>query len=73
LSLQGDAVRALHLAGAAATLRETLGAPLSPAEQGQLDAVLQPSRAALGDASAKAAWAAGCALTLEQAVAIVVH
>ncbi|MFN8489929.1 MAG: tetratricopeptide repeat protein [Caldilineaceae bacterium] len=70
LSLQGDAVRALHLAGAAATLRETLGAPLSSAEQSQLDSALQPSRTTLGEAAAQNAWATGQALTLDQAIAL---
>jgi hypothetical protein len=73
LSLQGEAVRALQLAGAAVTLRETLGAPLSAAEQSQLDSTLQPSRTTLGAAEAEATWMFGRKLTLEQAIAIVMN
>jgi len=67
LSLQGEGVRALHLAGAATAIRETLGTPLSPADQSQLDQALEPARLALG-ASAASAWEAGYTLSLEQAI-----
>ena len=66
---QGAAGRALHLAGAAATLREAIGAPLTPSEVEQLDEGLAPARAALGD-RAEAAWSAGQALSLEAAVSL---
>lgn len=69
LSLQGGGVRALHLAGAAATLREMLKTPLSATEQSQLDQTLEPARQQVGDADATAAWQAGRALSLEQAMA----
>jgi adenylate cyclase len=68
LALQGDAARALHMVGAAATLREALGTPLSPAEQGQLESALEPARQSLGPAAAASAWATGQGLRLEQAI-----
>ncbi len=40
---QGDARAALRLAGAAAALRETIGAVLTPADQATLDQSLEPS------------------------------
>ncbi|HEX5691180.1 MAG TPA: tetratricopeptide repeat protein, partial [Roseiflexaceae bacterium] len=61
--------RALRLAGAAAALRASIGAPLAPAEQLQLDRQLQPPRQALGEATADIEWQAGYGLTLEQAIA----
>jgi adenylate cyclase len=72
LALQGDAARALHLAGAAAALRETLGTPLSPAEKSQLDNALEPAHQALG-AAAPSVWEVGRALTLEQAIDEALH
>ncbi len=68
LSLQGNATQALHLAGAAATLRETLRTPLSATEQSQLDQALAPARQALDPSAAAAAWEIGRGLTLEVAI-----
>lgn len=64
-ALQNDATRALHLVSAAATLRETMGTPLSPGEKNELDSVLEPARQALGDAAAST-WEEGRMMTLEQ-------
>jgi predicted ATPase len=66
---QGRMERALRLLGAAETLRDTTGASLGPAELDSAERGLQrvPTRAA--DEASKAAWAAGRAMTLEQAVA----
>ncbi|CAN5874969.1 adenylate/guanylate cyclase domain-containing protein [soil metagenome] len=71
LALQGNAAHALQLVGAAVTLRETLGTPLSPAEHNQLENALEPARQTLGIAAATVAWEAGRALTLEEAIATV--
>ena len=65
----GEPHRAVHLYAAAATLRATLGAPLAPADQAVLTREVASVRAALGPAAFAAAWAAGEALPLEQAVA----
>ena len=44
---QLEAERSLRLAGAAAALRQNIGAPLTPAEQAKLEASLHPARQAL--------------------------
>ncbi len=61
-------VRALQLAGFAAALRESIGAPLPPAEQARIDRMLAPARRALEGAPAIAAWESGRSLKLEQVV-----
>jgi adenylate cyclase len=61
--------RALRLAGFAAALREAIGAPLPPAEQARVDRMIAPARDTLQQAAA-AAWEAGRALELEQAIAL---
>ena len=60
-----------RLAGAAEALRETIGSPLAPAEREDLDRSVAKARAALADEVAAAAFGAGRALTLEQAVNLV--
>ncbi len=70
-AMEGRGEQALQLVGAASALRETIRAPLSPVEQAKLDKAL----AALPDfpaAQRQAAWEAGRALTVEQAVALAV-
>jgi predicted ATPase/class 3 adenylate cyclase len=67
-ALQGEPERALRLSGAAAALRETIGAPLSSTEQDKLDQMLRPARQALGEAAAPTE-AKGGAMSLEQAIA----
>ncbi len=66
-ALQGQPERALQLAGAAASLREVINAPLPPAEQARLEEMLAPARAALGEVAA-AVVTAGQAMTWPQAV-----
>lgn len=66
---EGQAERAVRLAGAAAGLRQTLGALSSPVVQRQRTRWLAAARAALGDAAFAAALKAGEALTREQAIA----
>ncbi len=65
---QSNAVQALHFAGAAAALREQLGAPLTPAEQHKLEKVLEFARRTLGNAAGLTAWMEGWALPVEQAI-----
>lgn len=65
---QSKPERALRLAGAAAALRQTLGAPLSPAEQAKLEKYLGPARLALNPSSGTAAWMEGWALSVEKAI-----
>ena len=47
--------------------RPASGAPLPPEQQATVDRLLEPARVALGE-DAQAAWAAGQAMTLEQAL-----
>jgi predicted ATPase len=61
--------RALRLAGAAAALRETIGAPLTPAEDAKLQAVLQTARGALTSTAGATAWLEGWVMPLENAIA----
>jgi class 3 adenylate cyclase/tetratricopeptide (TPR) repeat protein len=60
--------RALRLAGFAAALRESIGAPLPPAEQERVNRMIAPAREALQENTATAAWEAGQTLELEQAI-----
>lgn len=64
---QANAERSLHLAGAAAALRQRLGVPLASAEKAKLEKALEFARRTLGNA-AGAAWMEGWAMPLEQAV-----
>jgi predicted ATPase/class 3 adenylate cyclase len=66
---QRQPLRAARLWGAAMQLRETSGQPIHPADKPQYDAGVADARAQLDQATFAAAWAAGRALTLEQAIA----
>jgi adenylate cyclase len=68
VALQGQAEAALRLAGAASTLRQEIGAPLSPTEKNKLEEVLAPARQALGKEAAAAAQTQGQAMPLEEAI-----
>jgi hypothetical protein len=65
---QSASERSLRLAGAAAALRQTLGAPLTPGEQAKLEKGLEPARQALTNAEGATAWLAGWVLPVEKAV-----
>jgi predicted ATPase len=65
---QSNAEQSLHLAGAAAALRQRLGAPLTPAEQSRLEKALEFARRTLGNAAGLSAWMEGWAMPVEQAV-----
>ena len=67
-SLQFQAERSLRLAGAAAALRQNIGAPLTPAEQAKLEAHLDPARFALANTSGATAWLEGWGMPLEKAI-----
>ncbi len=69
---QSQQERALRLAGAAAALRETIGAVLTPAEQARLATSLEPARGALSDAAGAAAWMQGWAMPVEKAIALAI-
>ncbi|MDQ1387380.1 MAG: hypothetical protein QOF56_834 [Acidobacteriaceae bacterium] len=63
-----EAERSLRLAGAAAALRHEIGAPLTPAEQAKLEAILHPARQALTNNAGVTAWLEGWALPVDKAI-----
>jgi predicted ATPase/serine/threonine protein kinase len=65
---QLEAEPSLRLAGAAAALRQNVGAPLTPAEQTKLEAVLDPSRQALTNTASATAWLEGWGMPIEKAI-----
>jgi predicted ATPase/serine/threonine protein kinase len=67
-AVQLEAEQSLRLAGAAAALRQNIGAPLTPAEQAKLEASLQPARQALTNTIGATAWLEGWALPIEKAI-----
>ena len=67
-AVQLEAERALRLAGAAAALRQNIGAPLTTAEQVKLEASLHPARQALTETLGVTAWLEGWALPVEKAI-----
>ncbi|HSE48298.1 MAG TPA: tetratricopeptide repeat protein, partial [Terriglobales bacterium] len=69
---QGKAPEALRLAGAAAALRERVGAPLTPAQNSALESALKPAHAALEGALGTSAWMEGYSLPLAKVVEEVV-
>jgi tetratricopeptide (TPR) repeat protein len=65
----GNLTRAAQLQGAAASLRDSLAAPVPPSERPALDRHLSALRAALGEEAFEVAYAAGRARSWEQAIA----
>jgi hypothetical protein len=59
----------VRLVGASAALREAIGAPLSSSERAVLDRWLAPVRAGLGHQASVLAWADGCAMSSDEAIA----
>ena len=58
----------LTLVGAAESLRQSIGAPLPPAEQQNLEKLLAPARQVLSTPAQAAALETGRGMTLERAV-----
>ncbi|HEX3117638.1 MAG TPA: protein kinase [Candidatus Acidoferrum sp.] len=67
-AVQEHSERSLRLAGAAAALRQSIGAPLLPTEQLRILQEIEPARHAMGSAASSAAWRAGWTLPLNTAV-----
>ncbi len=61
-ALGGDAVRAAQLLGTADAARRSVGAPLPPAERGDVDRITAATKAALRDAAFAEAFARGAKL-----------
>jgi predicted ATPase len=67
-AVQLEAERSLRLAGAAAALRQNIGAPLTPAEQSKLEASLNQARQALSNTAGMTAWLEGWSVPVEKAI-----
>src|SRR5713226_4338501 len=67
-AVQHHAVRSLRLAGAAAALRQSIGAPLTPAEQAKLEHILGLAREMLSGAEGVAAGLAGRSMPIEKVI-----
>ncbi len=65
---QLEAERSLRLAGAAAALRQSIGAPLTRAEQAKLESTLDPARQVLTNTAGTTAWLEGWAMPVEKAI-----
>jgi predicted ATPase/serine/threonine protein kinase len=63
-----QAERSLRLAGAAAALRQNIGAPLTPVEQIKLETILDPARQALSNTASAMAWLEGWSMPVDKAV-----
>jgi DNA-binding CsgD family transcriptional regulator len=68
-AVTGQAEQAARLFGAGEALREELVFPLSPVDRAYHEPIVQELRAALGEAGFAATWAAGRALSHEDALA----
>jgi hypothetical protein len=58
----------VRLLGAAAAMRGEIGTPLPIVDRAAIEDAMATARAVLGEASFAAAWTAGQALSLEQAI-----
>jgi tetratricopeptide (TPR) repeat protein len=67
-AMQDKPERAARLLGVSAAQREALGTSLPPVAREDHDHARHASRAALGEEAFEAAWAAGHAMTLEEAI-----
>jgi predicted ATPase len=65
-AVEKQAARSLRLAGAAAALRQNIGAPLTVAEQVKLETILEPARQALSNTAT--AWLEGWDMPLDRAI-----
>jgi non-specific serine/threonine protein kinase len=68
-SAQGRFERAAQLSGAAAARVDSLGYVLDPIDRAHYESAITMARAHLDEAAFAAAWAAGRAMSLEQAIA----
>jgi predicted ATPase/transcriptional regulator with XRE-family HTH domain len=69
-SVQGQTEKAARLFGAAEALRQSIGASLWPANRVEYDRVLAHLHASIDDATLEVAYAAGRAMSVEQAVSL---
>jgi len=67
---QGEALRAARLWGAAEGLREVIGSPLPPADQGKYEQDVAAARSQANETEFVSAWSQGRSLTMEQAIMV---
>ena len=67
-ALDGDAARALRLAGAAASIRDEIDVPITPAQHARIDGAIGAVQWGLGQTARDQAWAAGRAMSVAEAV-----
>jgi predicted ATPase len=65
---QSEAERGLRLAGAAAALRQSIGASLTADEQSKLERGLEPARKGLSTTAGRTAWLEGWVTPVEKAI-----
>jgi predicted ATPase len=65
---EGQPERAARLCGAAAALRKAIGVPRPPADQDDYDRRVAAARDTLGEEAFAAAWSAGQAMSIEDAI-----
>src|ERR1041384_5474616 len=65
---QSQPERSLRMAGAAAALRKSVGAPLTPGEQTKLEQSLEPARQQLTRTTGGTAWLEGWGMAVEGAI-----
>jgi tetratricopeptide (TPR) repeat protein len=65
---QSETEHSLRLAGAAAALRQSIGAPLTAAEQAKLERGLEPARRAFTTTTARTVWLEGWVMPIEKAI-----
>lgn len=65
---QGDAEQTARLGGVASALRESIGAPLPPADRVPFEATLEAARTVLGDTAYMFAWSVGQRMSIDQAI-----
>ncbi len=68
-SSRGQSERAVRLFGAAEALGEAMGTPQAPSNRAAFAPDLADARRRLGEGAFAAAWAGGCAMTLDEATA----
>lgn len=73
LVAQGKAVRAVRLLAAAGELRTTIGAPRNVHEQSRYDDTFAHIRELLTEDEIATAWAAGVAMSVEEAIGYALH
>ncbi|HJT57206.1 MAG TPA: tetratricopeptide repeat protein [Ktedonobacteraceae bacterium] len=69
VTAQGEAARAAQLWGAAETLREAMGAPITPLERPFYEQMVDQARTQLGKQAFAVAWDQGKSMSPEQALA----